>query len=98
MGASLWQLSTHVHGVEGGLRGVLPVGRGPWAGTDLAWARKRVAENGQCDPRCCDRMLLSFLSLGPDASTTKEMRWEGGSGWGTHVHPWLTHVDVWQKP
>ena len=17
---------------------------------------------------------------------------------GTHVHPWLTHVDVWQKP
>ena len=23
---------------------------------------------------------------------------EGGSGWGTHVHPWLTHVNVWQKP
>ena len=22
----------------------------------------------------------------------------GGSGWGTHVHPWLIHVDVWQKP
>ena len=21
-----------------------------------------------------------------------------GSGWGTHVHPWLIHVDVWQKP
>ena len=21
---------------------------------------------------------------------------EGGSGWGTHVHPWLIHVDVWQ--
>ena len=21
-----------------------------------------------------------------------------GSGWGTHVHPWLTHVNVWQKP
>ena len=21
----------------------------------------------------------------------------GGSGWGTHVHPWLTHVNVWQK-
>ena len=20
-----------------------------------------------------------------------------GSGWGTHVHPWLTHVNVWQK-
>ena len=24
-------------------------------------------------------------------------RWEGGSGWGTHVHPWLIHVNVWQK-
>ena len=25
-------------------------------------------------------------------------RWEGGSGLGTHVHPWLTHVNVQQKP
>ena len=24
-------------------------------------------------------------------------RWEGGSGLGTHVHPWLIHVNVWQK-
>ena len=24
--------------------------------------------------------------------------WEGGSGWGTHVHPWLIHVNVRQKP
>ena len=22
----------------------------------------------------------------------------GGSGWGTHVHPWLIHFNVWQKP
>ena len=22
----------------------------------------------------------------------------GGSGWGTHVHPWLILVNVWQKP
>ena len=22
----------------------------------------------------------------------------GISGWGTRVHPWLIHVDVWQKP
>ena len=21
----------------------------------------------------------------------------GGSGWGIHVHPWLIHVNVWQK-
>ena len=22
----------------------------------------------------------------------------GGSRWGTHVNPWLIHVNVWQKP
>ena len=25
-------------------------------------------------------------------------RWERGSGWGTHVHPWLIHVNAQQKP
>ena len=25
-------------------------------------------------------------------------RWEGVSRWGIHVHPWLIHVNVWQKP
>ena len=24
-------------------------------------------------------------------------RWEGVSGWGTHVNPWLIHVNIWQK-
>ena len=23
-------------------------------------------------------------------------RWERGSGWGTHVNPWLFHFNVWQ--
>ena len=23
--------------------------------------------------------------------------WEGGSGWGTHVHPWQIHFAVWQN-
>ena len=23
---------------------------------------------------------------------------EGGSGRGTHVNPWLIHVNIWQKP
>ena len=26
------------------------------------------------------------------------VRREGGSGWETHVNPWLIHVNVWQKP
>ena len=25
-------------------------------------------------------------------------RWEGGSGRGTHVHPWWIHVNARQKP
>ena len=25
-------------------------------------------------------------------------KWEGVSGWGTHVHPWLIRVNVWGKP
>ena len=24
--------------------------------------------------------------------------WEGRSGWGIYVNPWLIHVNVWQKP
>ena len=27
-----------------------------------------------------------------------EREWEGESGWGIHVNPWLIHVNVWQKP
>ena len=27
----------------------------------------------------------------------KWKQWEEGSGLGTHVHPWLIHVNVWQN-
>ena len=23
--------------------------------------------------------------------------WDGGSGWGTRVHPWQVHANVWQN-
>ena len=40
--------------------------------------------------------------LGPGAlGRPREMGWGGrreGLGWGTHVNPWLIHVNVWQKP
>ena len=29
--------------------------------------------------------------------TLRDGRGEGGSGWWTHVHPWLIHANVWQK-
>ena len=28
---------------------------------------------------------------------TWDGRWEGGSGLGTHAHPWQIHVNVWQN-
>ena len=40
---------------------------------------------------CSNKMLkLSRMGWGG--------RRDGGSGWGTHVNPWLIHVNVWQKP
>ena len=27
----------------------------------------------------------------------QQWRWEGGSGWGTHINPWLFHFNVWQN-
>ena len=44
------------------------------------------------------RQVLRAGALG----RLREMGWggrrEGGLGWGTHVNPWLIHVNVWQKP
>ena len=43
--------------------------------------------------------LLVGMQIGAaTAENSMKGRWEGGSGWGTHVRPWLIHVNVWQKP
>ena len=43
--------------------------------------------------------LLLFLGHldGTANMTLKINSWEVGSGWGTHVNPWLILVKVWQK-
>ena len=45
-----------------------------------------------------------------EAGHSKLVLWDSPEGWdgeasgrgvqdeGTHVHPWLIHVDIWQKP
>ena len=43
------------------------------------------------------RQELRAGALGWPRGTGWGGRWEGGSGWGTHVNPWLIHVNVWQK-
>ena len=53
-----------------------------------SWGRSCVFKLGKITVReVCGEELTSLGG-----------RWGGGSGWGTHVHPWLTHVTVWQKP
>ena len=42
--------------------------------------------------------MLRAGALGRPRGMGWRRRWEGGSGWGTHVNPWLIHVNVWQKP
>ena len=47
----------------------------------------------------CMRQVLRAGALGrPRGMGWWGGRWKGGSGWGTHVNPWLIHVNVWQKP
>ena len=41
---------------------------------------------------------LKAGALGQPRGMGQGGRWEGDSGWGTHVYPWLIHVNVWQKP
>ena len=44
----------------------------------------------------CMRQVLRAGALGWPRGMGWRGRLEGGSGWGTHVNPWLVHV--WQKP
>ena len=44
------------------------------------------------------RQVLRAGALGRPRGMGWRGRREGGSGWGTHVNPWLIHVNVWQKP
>ena len=45
----------------------------------------------------CMRQVLRPGALGRPRGIGRRGRWEGGSGWGIHVTPWLIHVNVWQN-
>ena len=44
------------------------------------------------------RQVLRAGALGRPRGMGWGGRREWGLGWGTHVNPWLIHVNVWQKP
>ena len=53
---------------------------------------------------------MTSLSLMHETGHSKLVHWDNPEGWdgegggrgvqdkGTHVYPWLIHVNVWQKP
>ena len=41
--------------------------------------------------------MIGAGALGWARGMVQGGRLEGGSGWVTRVHPWRTHVDVWQN-
>ena len=43
-------------------------------------------------------IIASFKNYNRPRGIGWRGRWEGGSGWGIYVNPWLIHVNVWQKP
>ena len=54
--------------------------------------KKRIASPGSTQG-----MMLGAGALGCPGGMVPGGRREGASGWGTHVHPWRIHVDVWQN-
>ena len=42
----------------------------------------------------CMRQVLGPGALGKPRGSGWRGRWERGSGWGTHVNPWLFHFNV----
>ena len=46
----------------------------------------------------CMRQVLRAGALGRPWGMGRGGRREWGSGWGTHVIPWLIHFNVWPKP
>ena len=76
-----------------------------WEKARVGWAErialKQVCYQGGNRPPAqvgCMRQVLRAGALGRPRGMEWGGTWEGGSGWGTHVNPWLIHVSVWQKP
>ena len=44
------------------------------------------------------RQVIRAGALGRPRGMGWGGRWDGGTGLGKHVNPWLIHINVWQKP
>ena len=78
---------------------------------DFIFLGSKITADGDCSheiKRCllldrspaqvgCMRQVLRAGALGRPRGMGWRGRREWGSGWGTHVNPWLIHVNVWQN-
>ena len=54
---------------------------------------KRISSPGLMHDTGC----LGLVHWDDPEGWDREGGGRGASGWGTHVHPWLIHVNVWQN-
>ena len=57
------------------------------------WIKKHYWNRSPAQAGCL-RQVLGAGALGRPRGIRWRGRWEGGSGWGIHVTPWLIHVNV----
>ena len=77
----------------------------PWEKARVGWSERTASKhvyyqvwNRSPVQVGCMRQVLGPGALGRPRGMGWGGRREGSSGWGTHVNPWLIHVNVWQKP
>ena len=79
---------------------------GLWEKARVGWSERTALKHvyyqlGNRSPVhvwCMRQEALGAGALGWPRGMGCGGRWEGGSGWGTHINSWLIHVNVWQKP
>ena len=76
-----------------------------WEKARVGWSERTASKHVYCQvwnrspvQIRCMRQVLGAGALGWPRGMGWGGRWEGVSGWGTHVNPRLIHVNVWQKP
>ena len=75
-----------------------------WEKSRVGWSERIALKpvyyqvwNGSPVQVGCMRQVLRACARGWPRGMGWGGMWEGGSGWGTQVNPWLIHVNVWQK-
>ena len=64
----------------------------------ILWCSAFFIVQLSCTQPGCMRQVLRAGALGRCRGMGLGGRREEGLGWGTHIDPWLIHVNVWQKP